>query len=365
MQRGFLFQEGYIITNPQLSSEQRRRTNEVEDEQNNANQGLNHGTDYANTALTTNDSETFLHRNLADSLNDPRHTRSSNTFQPNGHNRIFFIDDENEAEELQNHQEWMGIQQRRIMQSHSQPTLRYNTLRHHRIYSLGQYYAVQQQQVQSVSDYQRIGNDRQFRNDDDPVLSTGKLCKYFFTQMSVTIIVLVVFESQTTDPHFQSIESFLIGMCLILVIDLLFFLFKSGTNHGDTSDNFSSNRSSILEIVLNVISGLIYFTMIGWLIYGNYLYFNLPPGNYIEDEPAPEPVADDLEVAVTREFDSNKWLYVSLMSVLTIGYIHLICFIAMVISVITYFSTKLMYNEETHTNRFGHLSPCKMWKFID
>ena len=183
--------------------------------------------------------------------------------------------------------------------------------------------------------------------------------------MSVTIIVLVVFESQTTDPHFQAIESFLIGMCLILVIDLLFFLFKSGTNHGDTSDNFSSNRSSILEIVLNVISGLIYFTMIGWLIYGNYLYFNLPPGNYIEDEPAPEPVADDLEVAVTQEFDSNKWLYVSLMSVLTIGYIHLICFIAMVISVITYFSTKLMYNEETHTNRFGHLSPCKMWKFID
>ena len=216
-----------------------------------------------------------------------------------------------------------------------------------------------------MSDYQRIGNDRQFRNDDDPVLSTGKLCKYFFTQMSVTVIVLVVFESQTTDPHFKAIESFLVGMCLILVVDLLFFLFKSGTNHSDSSDNFSSNRSSILEVVLNIISGIIYFTMIGWLIYGNCLYFSLPPGNYLEDSTPPEPVTDEVEVAVTQQFDPNKWLYVSLMSVLTIGYIHLICFIAMVISIVTYFTTKLMYDEETHYNRFGHLSPCKMWKFID
>ena len=108
--------------------------------------------------------------------------------------------------------------------------------------------------------------------------------------MSVTILVLVVFESQTTDPNFQKIESFLVYMCLILVIDLLFFLFKSGTGHSDSSDNFNSHRSSIVEMILNIISGIIYFTMIGWLIYGNYLYFNLPPGNYLE-EPTPEPAA--------------------------------------------------------------------------
>ena len=107
------------------------------------------------------------------------------------------------------------------------------------------------------------------------MLSTGKLCKYFFTQMSVTVLVLVVFESQTTDPLFQKIETFLVYMCLLLVVDLLFFLFKSGHNPSDSSDNFASNstRSSIVEVVLNVISALIYFSMIGLLFYGNYLYF--------------------------------------------------------------------------------------------
>ena len=53
------------------------------------------------------------------------------------------------------------------------------------------------------------------------------------------------------------------------------------------------------------------------------------------------------------------------MSVLTIGYIHLICFIGMIISVLIYFTTKFLYNEEMHHNRYGHLSPSKMWKFID
>ena len=116
------------------------------------------------------------------------------------------------------------------------------------------------------------------------MLSTGKLCKYFFTQMSVTILVLVVFESQTTDPAFKKVETFLTYMCLILVIDLLFFLFKSGASRNDSSDNFASNsvRSNVMEIVLNVVSGAIYFTMIGWLIYGNYLYLHLPPVNYLE-----------------------------------------------------------------------------------
>ena len=108
--------------------------------------------------------------------------------------------------------------------------------------------------------------------------------------MSVTVLVLVVFESQTADPLFQKIESFLVYMCLILVVDLLFFLFKSGTNnHGDQSDNFASNshRGSIMEVVLNVISGIIYIAMIGWLFYGNYLYFCLPPGNYLESSSVP------------------------------------------------------------------------------
>ena len=102
--------------------------------------------------------------------------------------------------------------------------------------------------------------------------------------MSVTVLVLVVFESQATDPAFKKVETFLTYMCLILVIDLLFFLFKSGTNRNDSSDNYinNSNRSNCMEIFLNIVSGLIYFSMIGWLIYGNYLYLHLPPGNYLE-----------------------------------------------------------------------------------
>jgi hypothetical protein len=81
---------------------------------------------------------------------------------------------------------------------------------------------------------------RPYRGDEDPVLSTGKLCKYFFTQMCVTTLVLIVFEAQTSDPHLQKIETFLIYMCLILVVDLLYFLFKSGTNPHSDPDNYAN-----------------------------------------------------------------------------------------------------------------------------
>ena len=60
------------------------------------------------------------------------------------------------------------------------------------------------------------------------MLSSGKLCKYFFTQMSVTVLFLVIFEAESEVPEFQTIETFLIYQCVILVADLLFFLFRSG-----------------------------------------------------------------------------------------------------------------------------------------
>ena len=79
---------------------------------------------------------------------------------------------------------------------------------------------------------------------EDPVLSSGKLCKYFFTQMTVTVLVLIVFESQTTDPVFLQIENFLVYQCLILIADLLFFLFKSNKSSPsqllDNDNNFES-----------------------------------------------------------------------------------------------------------------------------
>ena len=35
---------------------------------------------------------------------------------------------------------------------------------------------------------------------DNNALSTGKLCKYFFTQLFMTYLLLVIFESTPVDP---------------------------------------------------------------------------------------------------------------------------------------------------------------------
>lgn len=45
--------------------------------------------------------------------------------------------------------------------------------------------------------------------------------------MSVTVLFLVIFEAQSRVPEFQQIEKFLVYQCLLLVADLLFFLFRS------------------------------------------------------------------------------------------------------------------------------------------
>ena len=65
------------------------------------------------------------------------------------------------------------------------------------------------------------------------------------------------------------------------------------------------------------------------------------------------------------DFNSEKWLYVSLMCVLTVGYIQLICFFSMMFGFLIFFISKCMLSEEDHLLRFSHLSPQKMWKMID
>ena len=52
---------------------------------------------------------------------------------------------------------------------------------------------------------QQAANDN-----EEQALSSGKLCKYFFTQMAVTILFLVIFEAESKVPEFQVIEQFLI-----------------------------------------------------------------------------------------------------------------------------------------------------------
>ena len=65
------------------------------------------------------------------------------------------------------------------------------------------------------------------QTEQETILSSGKLCKYFFTHMSVTVLFLVIFEAESALPEFETIEQFLIIQCVLLVLDLLFFLFRS------------------------------------------------------------------------------------------------------------------------------------------
>ena len=101
--------------------------------------------------------------------------------------------------------------------------------------------------------------------DRDAVLSSGKLCKYFFTQMSVTVLFLVVFEAETTIPEFLTIEKFLIYQCILLVVDLLFFLFRSGkSSQASIYDQYESmhdryTRMSRMDVCNSVISVVLYF----------------------------------------------------------------------------------------------------------
>ncbi len=74
-------------------------------------------------------------------------------------------------------------------------------------------------------------------NEAEQALSSGKLCKYFFTQMSVTILFLVIFEAQSEIREFQEIERFLVYQCLLLVADLLFFLFRSSRQSTPVDSN--------------------------------------------------------------------------------------------------------------------------------
>ena len=99
--------------------------------------------------------------------------------------------------------------------------------------------------------------------------------------MAVTVLFLVIFEAESTVESFEVIEQFLIFQCVLLVLDLLFFLFRSGkmtSSPNDANETFSdrARRMSKMEIFSSVCSLLLYMAQIGWLVYGNYLYFNLP-----------------------------------------------------------------------------------------
>ena len=147
--------------------------------------------------------------------------------------------------------------------------------------------------------------------------------------MSVTVLFLVVFEAESTLPEFEKIETFLIYECVLLVIELLFFLFRT-SRPAFTTDPAESvsdryNRMTRIDVCASLISLLLYVVQISWLIYGNFIYFNLPT-----DLPI---IMEEAEVArqySPEEINSERWLYVALMTVLTVGYLHLMIFSALV-----------------------------------
>ena len=55
--------------------------------------------------------------------------------------------------------------------------------------------------------------------------------------MSVTVLFLVVFEAESDLKEFKVIETYLIYQCVILVAELLFFLFRSGKSNYLTITN--------------------------------------------------------------------------------------------------------------------------------
>ena len=59
-----------------------------------------------------------------------------------------------------------------------------------------------------------------------------------------------------------------------------------------------------------------------------------------------EPTSDGEVTVAAKEFEANKWLYMALMCVLTVGYIHLMCFAALVISVSIYYMSKCLHTAE-------------------
>lgn len=129
-----------------------------------------------------------------------------------------------------------------------------------------------------------------------------------------------------------------------------------------------------VDIFNSFVSILLYIVHIGWLVYGNYLYFNLPvevtSSEFRNSETAAETIiADETEYPTPyqSEVDSEQWLYISLMTVLTIGYVHLMVFIALFVIFLVYtVAACLGVTQDIDSMSTASLiSPVKLWVFID
>ena len=67
--------------------------------------------------------------------------------------------------------------------------------------------------------------------------------------------------------------------------------------------------------------------------------------------------------AIEEEINSERWLYVTLMSVLTVGYVHLMIFVAVTVIMVVYGVSRCFSRQQD--SNVGLLSPIKLWLFID
>ena len=201
--------------------------------------------------------------------------------------------------------------------------------------------------------------------------------------MSVTVLFLVIFEAQSRVPEFQQIEKFLVYQCLLLVADLLFFLFRSvkplQIGAGEENQSFTQRLRALscTEGLNAFISLVLYLTQVAWLIYGNYIYFNLPVDSLEEanEDYAAQLKANAQNAAATdsilthEEINSEKWLYVALLSVLTVGYIHLMIFAAIVLiavfSMLQCCFASIAQPDQSVSTQSSTFSALKLWQFID
>lgn len=168
---------------------------------------------------------------------------------------------------------------------------------------------------------------------DQNALSTGKLCKYFFTQLFVTFLLLIVFESSPTDPQFQQVENFISYECFFMITELLFYLLRVGSKPSVASFD-PTTTFDLMERPEKLACGIaiaLYTAHNLYLIYGNWLFLSLPRTNsagisWLELDPGTD---DSSELA-------NKWLFISLKMLFIFSLLQLAIFTAILISVIVY-----------------------------
>jgi len=192
-------------------------------------------------------------------------------------------------------------------------------------------------------------------------MSTGKLCKYFFTQLFVTYLLLIVFESNTADPQFQLVKTFITYECALIVIELLFYLCRvaSKLNYRSFDPDTSFARMDNTDKYTYGMAIFFYVLQNCWLIYGNVLFTQLPTTNKQGVKWSQlKPGVDDPEEL------SDKWLYYSMQMLVLYSYFHLFVFV-IIVSVLIFYAVLKWTRSHEQMQRMSFMHPFRLWLFAD